>query len=176
MSQLMDSNGWKEMHLSASIVFGLNKIESWITAQKSKLADKANDPFVVLFYGNATNLHLKIAGQLAKNVGKELLRISLSKEVSKYIGETEKNLSKLFERAENKDWILFFDEADALFGKRTSVKDSHDKYANQEVSYLLQKIEQFPGLVIFSSTHKSGLDYRLTRKISRAIPLGLLEK
>jgi SpoVK/Ycf46/Vps4 family AAA+-type ATPase len=70
--------------------------------------------------------------------------------VSKYIGETEKNLAKVFNRAANKEWILFFDEADALFGKRTSVKDAHDKYANQEVSYLLQRIEKYEGLVLIA--------------------------
>ena len=74
--------------------------------------------------------------------------------VSKYIGETEKNLSKLFDKAANKDWILFFDEADSIFGKRTNVRDAHDKYANQEVSYLLQRIESHAGLVIpVSYTH-----------------------
>ena len=64
--------------------------------------------------------------------------------ISKYIGETEKNLEKVFKKAENKNWILFFDEADALFGKRTSISDSHDKYANQEIAYLLQRLEEYP--------------------------------
>ena len=79
---------------------------------------------------------------LGKHTGKDVFRIDLSRVVSKYIGETEKNLSRLFDKAENKDWILFFDEADALFGKRTDIRDAHDKYANQEVAYLLQRIER----------------------------------
>jgi SpoVK/Ycf46/Vps4 family AAA+-type ATPase len=84
---------------------------------------------------------------LAAKTGKSIYRISLSALISKYIGETEKNLDRVFSRAENDDLILFFDEADALFGKRTEVKDAHDKYANQEVAYLLQRIERFNGIV-----------------------------
>lgn len=74
-----------------------------------------------------------------------MFRIDLSRVVSKYIGETEKNLSRLFDKAEDKSWVLFFDEADALFGKRTDIRDAHDKYANQEVAYLLQRIENYRG-------------------------------
>lgn len=79
---------------------------------------------------------------------KEIYRVDLSQLVSKYIGETEKNLDEIFKKAQQKDWILFFDEADALFGKRTQVADSHDKYANQEVSYLLQRIESYQGILL----------------------------
>jgi SpoVK/Ycf46/Vps4 family AAA+-type ATPase len=86
--------------------------------------------------------------------------------VSKYIGETEKNLELLFARAEDKDWILFFDEADAIFGKRTSVKDAHDKYANQEVSYLLQRIEEFNGLVILATNMKNNIDDAFIRRFN----------
>ena len=77
--------------------------------------------------------------------------------VSKYLGETEKNLSRVFDAAETKNWLLFFDEADALFGKRTEVKDSHDRYANQEVSYLLQRIEAFAGVVVIALNRKGPL-------------------
>ncbi len=83
---------------------------------------------------------------IGKSIGMDIYKIDLSRVVSKYIGETEKNISALFNRAEDKDWILFFDEADALFGKRTEIKDAHDRYANVEISYLLQRIEDFPGL------------------------------
>ena len=86
--------------------------------------------------------------------------------VSKYIGETEKNLELLFARAEDKDWILFFDEADAIFGKRTNVRDAHDKYANQEVSYLLQRIEDFNGLVILATNMKNNIDDAFIRRFN----------
>ncbi|MEM6723579.1 MAG: ATP-binding protein, partial [Bacteroidota bacterium] len=84
-------------------------------------------------------------------------------------GETEKNLAALFAKAEHKDWILFFDEADALFGKRTNVRDAHDKYANQEVSYLLQRIEAYPGLVILASNFKSNIDDAFIRRFQSSI-------
>ncbi len=84
---------------------------------------------------------------LAAKTKKSIYRISLSGLISKYIGETEKNLDRVFSRAENDDHILFFDEAEALFGKRTEVKDAHDKYANQVVAYLLQRIERYKGIV-----------------------------
>ncbi|GAB4038842.1 hypothetical protein GCM10028809_58250 [Spirosoma gilvum] len=84
--------------------------------------------------------------------------------MSKYIGETEKNLGQLFDKAQSKNWILFFDEADALFGKRTETRDAHDRYANQEVAYLLQKIEEFDGLVILASNLKSNIDPAFARR------------
>ena len=93
-----------------------------------------------------------------------MFRIDLSTVVSKYIGETEKNLSSLFDKAAHKDWILFFDEADAIFGKRTNVRDAHDKYANQEVSYLLQRVESHPGLVILASNFKDNIDDAFMRR------------
>jgi SpoVK/Ycf46/Vps4 family AAA+-type ATPase len=122
----------------------------------------------VLFYGPPGTGKTLTASLLGKHTGRAVYRIDLSMVVSRFIGETEKNLAILFDRAENKDWILFFDEADALFGKRTSVKDAHDKYANQEVSYLLQRIENFDGLLIMASNIESIIDdYFLRRFRSR---------
>jgi SpoVK/Ycf46/Vps4 family AAA+-type ATPase len=89
--------------------------------------------------------------------------------VSKFIGETEKNLANLFANAENHDWILFFDEADALFGKRTNVRDAHDKYANQEVSYLLQRVETYRGLVILASNFKDNIDEAFVRRFQSIV-------
>jgi SpoVK/Ycf46/Vps4 family AAA+-type ATPase len=96
-------------------------------------------------------------------------RVDLSMVVSKYIGETEKNLEKVFAKAEHKNWILFFDEADALFGKRTSISDAHDKYANQEIAYLLQRLEDYNGLVILSSNMRSNLDEAFSRRLQSVI-------
>lgn len=103
---------------------------------------------------------------LGNETGKDVYKIDLSMVVSKFIGETEKNLELLFARAEDKDWILFFDEADAIFGKRTSVRDAHDKYANQEVSYLLQRIEDFNGLVILATNMKTNIDEAFIRRFN----------
>jgi SpoVK/Ycf46/Vps4 family AAA+-type ATPase len=85
--------------------------------------------------------------------------------VSKYIGETEKNLRRLFDAAENGGAILFFDEADALFGKRSEVKDSHDRYANIEINYLLQRMEAYGGLAILATNMKSALDQAFMRRL-----------
>jgi SpoVK/Ycf46/Vps4 family AAA+-type ATPase len=98
-----------------------------------------------------------------------VFRNDLSRVVSKYIGETEKNLSRLFDRAGNKDWILFFDEADALFGKRTEIRDAHDKYANQEVAYLLQRIESFEGLVILATNQRGNVDEAFLRRFQAVV-------
>jgi adenylate kinase family enzyme len=130
----------------------------------SNLSRKLNAGYRVLFYGPSGTGKTLTASILGKEFGKDVYRIDLSQIVSKYIGETEKNLSKIFDRAQHKDWILFFDEADALFGKRTNVQSSHDKFANQEVSFLLQRIEDFPGLMILASNLKSNIDDAFLRR------------
>lgn len=96
-------------------------------------------------------------------------KIDLSMVVSKYIGETEKNLELIFALAKDKGWILFFDEADALFGKRTEVKDAHDRYANPEIAYLLQRLEEYPGLVILATNLKGNMDEAFTRRFQSVI-------
>jgi len=130
---------------------------------------KIKPGFRVLFHGPPGTGKTMTACLLGKYTGRDVFRIDLSMVVSKYIGETEKNLSKLFDKAANKDWILFFDEADSIFGKRTSVRDAHDKYANQEVSYLLQRIEMHAGLVILASNMKSNIDASFTRRFNTII-------
>jgi SpoVK/Ycf46/Vps4 family AAA+-type ATPase len=118
-----------------------------------------------LVIGSDRAARANAAAAIAKELGAPLHRIDLSQVVSKYIGETEKNLSKVFAEAERAGWVLFFDEADALFGKRTGVKDSHDRYANLEVGYLLQRIEEYNGLVILATNLKASLDPAFTRRI-----------
>ena len=102
---------------------------------------------------------------MAKAMGTELYRVDLTRVVSKYIGETEKNLAEIFDRAALSGAILFFDEADSLFGKRSEVKDSHDKYANMETSYLLQKMEEYEGLTILATNFSQNLDDAFMRRI-----------
>lgn len=123
----------------------------------------------VLFYGPPGTGKTLTATLLGKEFGRDVFRIDLSQVVSKYIGETEKNLEKVFRRAENRDWILFFDEADALFGKRSNVQSSHDRYANQEVAYLLQRVEDFPGLVILASNFKNNIDKAFMRRFNAVV-------
>jgi hypothetical protein len=118
-----------------------------------------------LFTGESGTGKTMAAEVLARELGLSLYRIDLSAVVSKYIGETEKNLRKLFDAAEGGGTILFFDEADALFGKRSEVKDSHDRYANIEVNYLLQRLESFSGLAILATNMKGALDSAFLRRL-----------
>jgi len=119
----------------------------------------------MLFTGPPGTGKTMAASVMAKQLQCELYRVDLTRVVSKYIGETEKNLAEVFDRAKLSGAILFFDEADALFGKRSEVKDSHDKYANMETSYLLQKMEEYEGLTILATNFSQNLDEAFTRRI-----------
>jgi ATPase family associated with various cellular activities (AAA) len=118
-----------------------------------------------LFAGPPGTGKTMAAEVIAAELGLPLFRIDLSQVVNKYIGETEKNLRRLFDAAEASDVILFFDEADSLFGKRTEVKDAHDRYANLEVSYLLERMERFKGLAILATNRKKDLDDAFLRRL-----------
>jgi hypothetical protein len=119
----------------------------------------------VLFAGESGTGKTMAAEVIANDLPLNLYRVDLSAVVSKYIGETEKNLRRLFDAAEDGGAILFFDEADALFGKRSEVKDSHDRYANIEINYLLQRMEAYRGLAILATNQKSALDPAFTRRL-----------
>ena len=120
---------------------------------------------IVLFAGvNGTGKTIA-AEVIAGGLKRDLYRVDLSKIVSKYICETEKNLSRLFDAAESASAVLFFDEADALFGKRSEVKDSHDRYANIEVGYLLQQLEAFNGIAILATNNEEDTDDTFRRRI-----------
>jgi SpoVK/Ycf46/Vps4 family AAA+-type ATPase len=118
-----------------------------------------------LFSGPSGTGKTMAAEILANHLMLDLYRVDLAGVVSKYIGETEKNLRRVFEAAEQSGAILFFDEADALFGKRTEVKDSHDRYANIEVNYLLQRMEDYRGLAVLATNMKSVLDNAFLRRL-----------
>jgi SpoVK/Ycf46/Vps4 family AAA+-type ATPase len=118
-----------------------------------------------LFTGESGTGKTMAAEVIAKDLNLELYKIDLSSILSKYIGETEKNLSTIFKESEGSNSILFFDEADALFGKRTDVKDSHDRYANIETNYLLQKIDEFEGVVILSTNYRRNIDEAFIRRM-----------
>ncbi len=165
---------WTDLVLHPQTMNQLREVETWIKHNDTLLYDwkmyrKIKPGFRALFYGPPGTGKTMAAGLLGKYTGHEVYRIDLSTMVSKYIGETEKNLAALFDKAENKKWILFFDEADALFGKRTNVHDAHDRFANQEVSYLLQRVEEFSGLSILASNFKSNLDDAFTRRFQSVV-------
>jgi SpoVK/Ycf46/Vps4 family AAA+-type ATPase len=122
-----------------------------------------------LFSGGSGTGKTMAAEVIANALGLDLYRIDLAQVVSKYIGETEKNLDKVFTAATSANAILFFDEADALFGKRSEVKDSHDRYANLEISYLLQKMEQYEGIAILATNLSDNLDQAFTRRLAFSV-------
>src|SRR6185369_7694969 len=119
----------------------------------------------VLFSGPSGTGKTMAAQVVAGALGLDLYRIDLSRVVSKYIGETEKNLGTIFDEAQSSNAILFFDEADALFGKRSEVKDAHDRYANIEVAYLLQRIESYDGVAIMATNLRQNIDEAFTRRL-----------
>jgi len=122
-----------------------------------------------LFAGEGGVGKIIAAEIIARELRLNLYRIDLSAVISKYIGETEKNLARLFDAAEKNNWILFFDEADALFGKRSEVKDSHDRYANIEIEYLLQGMEAYHGLAMLATNMKHTFDAASLRRFRYVI-------
>jgi SpoVK/Ycf46/Vps4 family AAA+-type ATPase len=120
---------------------------------------------ICLFHGPPGTGKTMAARVLAAAIGADLLRVDLSQVVNKYIGETEKNLDRVFDEAEATGAVLFFDEADSLFGKRTEVKDAHDRYANLETAFLLQRLEAHHGVCVLASNLRQNLDDAFTRRI-----------
>ncbi len=165
---------WDDLVLHPKTLHQIKEIEHWIAYNQTLLHDwgmkkRIKPGYRALFYGPPGTGKTLTATLLGKYTGKDVFRIDLSRVVSKYIGETEKNLSRLFDKAADKNWILFFDEADALFGKRTDIRDAHDKYANQEVAYLLQRIESYNGLVILATNQRGNIDDAFTRRFQTVI-------
>ncbi len=165
---------WSDLVLNAQTLSEVKGLLTWLKHGQVLLDDEGmgkrlKPGFHALFHGPPGTGKTLTAGLLGKHTGRDVYKVDLSMVVSKFIGETEKNLANLFDRAENKDWILFFDEADALFGKRTNVRDAHDKYANQEVSFLLQRVESYAGLVILASNFRSNIDDAFSRRFQSII-------
>lgn len=165
---------WDDMVLDYQVAIELEEINAWISSGKTIMEDwglsrilKAG--YRSLFYGPPGTGKTLAATLLGKKNNMDVYRIDLSMIVSKYIGETEKNLARVFDLAENRNWILFFDEADALFGKRTSTNTSNDRHANQEVAYLLQRIEDFPGMIILATNLRSNIDEAFYRRFQSVI-------
>jgi hypothetical protein len=166
--------GWDDLVLGPEELDEIENINTWLQHSGTILDEwglgRAIKPgYRSLFYGPPGTGKTLTATLVGTTAGVDVYRIDLSKVVSKYIGETEKNLANVFDQAENKNWILFFDEADALFGKRTQTSNSHDRYANQEISYLLQRVEDFPGVVILATNLKANIDDAFARRFQSVI-------
>ena len=130
----------------------------------------------VLFAGPSGTGKTMAAEIMANELGLDLYKIDLSAIVSKYIGETEKNLDRIFREGQTANAILFFDEADALFGKRSEVRDSHDRYANIEIAYLLQKMEEYDGVVILATNLRKNMDEAFARRMHFAVEFPIPEE
>lgn len=172
---------WNDLIFSKQTKEQLEDLETWILYNKKLLEEwdmKKNfkEGYKALFYGPSGTGKSLTAALLGKKLNKPVYRIDLSQIVSKYIGETEKNLEKVFLLAEEKGWILFFDEADSLFGKRTQVSNSNDRYANQGTSYLLQRIEECNNMIILASNLKDNFDEAYLRRFQSIIYFPLPEK
>ncbi|WP_084050009.1 ATP-binding protein [Aquimarina macrocephali] len=165
---------WQDLIVSRSTAHSLQEIRDWITYGQTVLEDlelgkRLKPGYKSLFFGPPGTGKSMAAALLGKSTDKQVYKIDLSMTVSKYIGETEKNLAKVFDQAQQHDWILFFDEADSLFGQRTQVSSANDRYGNQEIGYLLQRIEDFPGVVILASNLKDNIDDAFTRRFQSMI-------
>ncbi|UII24686.1 ATP-binding protein [Fulvivirga maritima] len=165
---------WEDIVLSKKTSDSLQEILEWTNYGHAIMSDlglsrRLKPGYKSLFYGPPGTGKTMTAALLGKTTGKPVYKIDLSMTVSKYIGETEKNLAKVFDQAEKHDWILFFDEADSLFGKRTQVNSANDRYGNQEIGYLLQRIEDFSGVVILATNLKENIDEAFTRRFQSMI-------
>lgn len=165
---------WEDLVVDYQVANDLEEINVWIQNHHTIMEEWGLSRFLkagyrALFYGPPGTGKTLTAALLGKRNEMDVYRVDLSMIVSKYIGETEKNLARVFDMAENRDWILFFDEADALFGKRTSANTSNDRHANQEVAYLLQRIEDFPGTVILATNLRSNIDEAFARRFQSMV-------
>ncbi|CAG0986274.1 ATP-dependent zinc metalloprotease FtsH [Methanosarcinales archaeon] len=170
--KIESTNTWEDIFLPDDTKKQLNEVCGYIKYKGIIYAEWGFDKKLslgkglnVLFSGPSGTGKTMVAGIIANEVKLDLYKIDLSNVVSKYIGETEKNLGRIFKEAETTNAIIFFDEADALFGKRSEVRDSHDRYANIEINYLLQKMEEYEGIVILASNFSNNIDEAFLRRL-----------
>ncbi|MGZ4968094.1 MAG: ATP-binding protein [Methylobacter sp.] len=174
-AQLIETGlGFDDLVLHPGTLKQVQEIQTFITHGPTLMHDwgmkhKLRPGYRSLFYGPPGTGKTMTACILGKTTGRDVYKVDLSQVVSKYIGETEKNLAKVFDQAEHRDWILFFDEADALFGKRSGIQDAHDRYANQETAFLLQRLECFDGIAILASNWRDNLDEAFARRFETMI-------
>ena len=161
---------WGDLALPQEVRRQLRTISERVGRAREGAGDGDHSPgFVALFSGPSGTGKTLAAEALAAAVGSDLLQVDLARLAETYIGETEKNLGRLFAAAEGAGVVLFFDEADALFGRRSEVRDSHDRYANIEVSYLLQRLETYRGLAILASNSAQALDPARLPRVAFAV-------
>ena len=175
--------GWDDLILPADQVAMLRELVATVRGRPKVLEEwgvgkklAASAGVTVLFSGPPGTGKTMSAEVIAGELGLDLYKIDLSTVISKYIGETEKNLERVFKEAETSNAILFFDEADAIFGKRSEVRDAHDRYANIEISYLLQRMESYDGVTILATNLRSNLDAAFTRRLQFVVDIPFPEE
>ena len=166
--------GWQDLVLAPQVLSEIDLIKTWMKHSNTILdewgLEKSIKPgYRSLFYGPPGTGKTLTATLIGAELDMDVYRIDLSMVISKYIGETEKNLANVFDQAQARNWILFFDEADALFGKRTQTTSSNDRHANQEISYLLQRVEDYPGTVILATNLKANIDEAFSRRFQAQV-------
>ncbi|MES2442402.1 MAG: ATP-binding protein [Pseudomonadota bacterium] len=165
---------WDDLVLDAATMKQVDMIGRWVEHSKTLMEDwglgrRLKPGYRCLFHGTPGTGKTLTASLLGKRYGVPVYRVDISRVVSKWIGETEKNLATLFDQAADRNWILFFDEADALFGKRTESRSSNDRHANQQIAYLLQRLEDFPGLAILATNQHNYVDEAFARRFQSSI-------
>jgi SpoVK/Ycf46/Vps4 family AAA+-type ATPase len=166
--------GWADLALGPETMSALAALRTWLqhrhTGPKGGASvEQLATGYRSLFVGPPGTGKTLAATLLGQDAGLAVYSVDLSRVVSKYIGETEKNLGLVFDRAQSENWLLFFDEADALFGQRSSVDTGQDRYGNQEVNCLLQRMEAFSGLAILASNLKANLDKAFVRRFQSLV-------
>lgn len=159
----------KEARKSKAVAALMNQCAKRKGESKQQPPPQGTSGFKVVADGGTPAERSAMAGAIAAAVGRPVERIDLRTVIGKHIGETEKNLNALLDRAERQDLVLLLDEADALFGKRTEVKDSHDRYANQEVSYVLQRLRAHEGIVVFGAKLGDAERAEAARRVHRVL-------
>lgn len=172
---------WEDVVFSSQTAEQLVELRAWLTHEMEfldgwKFRKTMKPGYRCLFYGPPGTGKTLTASLLGKVSRRPVYRIDLSQLVSKYIGETEKNLERIFIQAEKRDWILFFDEADSLFGRRTAISDAHDRYANQGTAFLLQRIEDCPNVVILASNYRTNIDDAFSRRFQSTVYFPMPQK
>lgn len=174
-AQLLETDmSWDDLIIADHTKSHLEDLENWLAHHNAllnhpQLGKRTRKGYRTLFHGPPGTGKTLTASLLGKYANRPVYRIDLSLLVSKYIGETEKNLSGIFKKAEHKNWILFFDEADALFSKRSDGDSSNDRFANQEVAYLLQRVENYNGMVILATNLKQNIDDAFIRRFQSLV-------
>lgn len=165
---------WDDLVLDAATREQIGMIRAWLLHADTLLhgwglARRIKPGFRCLFHGAPGTGKTLTACLLGKHHGLPVYRVDLSRIASKWIGETEKNLAALFDRAQHQNWILFFDEAEALFGRRTEAHTANDRSANQQIAYLLQRLEDYPGMVILSTNQRGHMDEAFARRFQSTV-------